>query len=167
MVLQVEYSLMVVLAVMLVHLVVLVMLEVAVLLAVARVLAAALQSPTRMDLQRLRRVVRYMVWTVEYVLLFHYQAPPRTLDVYADSDWAGDSRTRKSCSSGVLLRRGGGEHRGAGERSGRFSPGRGETEEEERSAQVASEAEAGVEEEGDANPPQPGKEGSSPEEAEG
>ena len=63
---------------------------------------ASLQAPSRLDFARLRRVVRYMIWTVEYVLAFHYQLPPKTLDAFADSDWAGDSRTRKSCSSGVL-----------------------------------------------------------------
>ena len=67
--------------------------------------AASLQIKEKELLKKvaLRRGVRYMIWTAEYVLRFWYQAPPKTVDVFADSDWAGDTKTRKSCSAGALM----------------------------------------------------------------
>jgi hypothetical protein len=64
----------------------------------ARALAQTLSAPTELCMQRLRRLVRYCLGTLHYVLRFYYQRNPRYLDIFADSDWAGEERDRKSVS---------------------------------------------------------------------
>ena len=62
----------------------------------ARVLAAAISAPTRKDLLRLRRAVKYLVATVHYVLQFAYQDAQKYLLAMVYADWAGDKITRTS-----------------------------------------------------------------------
>lgn len=70
---------------------------------VSRKLASSLRTPKREDMSRLRRAVKYMKGTKHYVLYFKYQNKDAKLRGYADSDWAGEVESRKSCSSGVIL----------------------------------------------------------------
>lgn len=69
----------------------------------ARLLASAIQSPTEADMRMLKRVVRYMVTTVDYVLYFKFQDDPKWVLGFADSDWAGDKVSRKSCSAAAIM----------------------------------------------------------------
>ena len=63
----------------------------------------AMCHPHRRDLARLKRLGRYLKGRPRLVQVFQWQAEVDTLDIYVDSDWAGDRRTRKSTSAGAIF----------------------------------------------------------------
>ena len=70
----------------------------------ANCLARKSSCPTDLDIQRLRRVVRYIRGhpTVKWTFIADGDDFAPELIVYTDSDWAGDAATRRSTSGGVL-----------------------------------------------------------------
>ena len=56
-------------------------------------------------MQELKRLGRYLVKNKRCVLTYARQTSDETLQVYVDSDWAGDLLGRKS-TTGVIVRRG-------------------------------------------------------------
>jgi len=62
-----------------------------------------LEAPTAADLAALKRLVRYLLGTRNFVIELkkadHYDDGVVNLDVYTDSDWADDPITRRSRSS--------------------------------------------------------------------
>ena len=63
----------------------------------------AMCRPCRGDLARLKRLGRYLKGRPRLVQVFQWQGEIDTLDIYVDSDWAGDRRTRKSTSAGAIF----------------------------------------------------------------
>lgn len=70
------------------------------------ILSRKVSSPTLVDWTEARRVVRYLLQTINYGLRLGAPGAELKLVGYCDSDWAGDSSDRKSCS-GYLYRIGG------------------------------------------------------------
>lgn len=70
------------------------------------ILSRKVSSPTLVDWTEARRVVRYLLQTIDYGLRLGAPGAEFKLVGYCDSDWAGDSTDRKSCS-GYLYRIGG------------------------------------------------------------
>ena len=67
-------------------------------------LARYMQSPTQESWTRLKRVCRYLKGHPRCVMLYRWQSENReVLKLQTDSDWANDSRTRKSHSGGVIM----------------------------------------------------------------
>ena len=68
-----------------------------------------MSKPTTRGRERLKRLARYLL--VYPRLVWRYTNEPRededTLDVFSDSDWAGDRVSRKSTSGGVAVLDGG------------------------------------------------------------
>ena len=58
--------------------------------------------PSRADLQRLKRLVRYLVGKPRVVWTFACQSPATEITAFSDSDWAGCRRTARSTSGGAL-----------------------------------------------------------------
>jgi len=67
-------------------------------------LCRGMSLPTTRDEAAMKRLARYLVGRPRVVIHFGWQAAPKSLDVYSDSDWAGCTRTRKSTSGGALMR---------------------------------------------------------------
>ena len=68
-----------------------------------------MSKPKRSSWRRLKRLARYLQTTPELVIKF-FDASDEDLkfvDVYADSDWAGDKKSRKSTSGGIVMWGGG------------------------------------------------------------
>jgi ribonuclease HI len=64
------------------------------------------QSATQFHLKAAKHVLRYLAGTVNYGLFFRpFESDSNipTVDIYSDSNWGGDTETRKS-TSGVLVR---------------------------------------------------------------
>jgi hypothetical protein len=61
-------------------------------------------NPTRGDVIRLKRVLRYLKGAPRIVNVFKWQDVYSKLTTYSDSDWAGCSKTRRSTSGGMILR---------------------------------------------------------------
>ena len=55
------------------------------------------------DWQLLKRIARYLAGAPRYEQLFAWQARPRQVNVFTDSDWAGCKTTCRSTSGGVIL----------------------------------------------------------------
>ena len=66
-------------------------------------LARSMSCPTMDDHVKLKRVVRYISSHRRCVNLFRFQAETQKVDLLTDSDWANDSRTRKSHSGGAIM----------------------------------------------------------------
>ena len=68
-----------------------------------------MSNPTRSSWRRLKRLARYLQTTPELVIKYFDVADEdlEYLDVYADSDWAGDRKSRKSTSGGMIVWGGG------------------------------------------------------------
>ena len=59
-------------------------------------------APTRESVQRLKRLVRYLVGHRRLVWLFRFQQAPSKLQCFVDTDFAGCARTRRSTSGGCI-----------------------------------------------------------------
>ena len=69
-------------------------------------LARAMSKPNAGHMTQLKRVARYLKGVPRNALQYSSQGPSRAhLEVHVDSDWAGDTATRRS-TSGVIVRRG-------------------------------------------------------------
>ena len=66
-------------------------------------LARRMASPGRRDVERLKRVARYLKGAPHVELLMAWQDPASDLKLYTDSDWANCKTTRKSHSGGALF----------------------------------------------------------------
>ena len=62
-----------------------------------------LGNPNEDDLQKLKRVARYLIVNPRLVMQFPWQPLTDTLKVYTDADHAGCLRTRKSTSGGAVV----------------------------------------------------------------
>ena len=68
-----------------------------------------MQKPGIAHWNALRRVLRYLKGTINYGLVYHHtsdisnQNNPCNLQVYCDSDWAGDHKDRKSTTGYVIM----------------------------------------------------------------
>ena len=71
----------------------------------AKELCRRMAAPREADLAALRRLARYLVGAPRQVYMFNLQ-DERPLDVFADTDWAGCSATRRSTSGGCAMRGG-------------------------------------------------------------
>ena len=63
----------------------------------------AMAKPTKSAWAKLRRIGRYLIGRPIYISLFRWQNVKGRLDVYTDSDWAGDKVDRKSTSGGAIM----------------------------------------------------------------
>ena len=69
-------------------------------------LARAMSKPKAGHMTQLKRVARYLKGVPRKALQYPAQEPSRAhLEVHVDSDWAGDTATRRSRSA-VIVRRG-------------------------------------------------------------
>ena len=64
---------------------------------------AAMSKPTERDWTALKRIGRFLRGKPRAASLFRWQRRPSHLEVYSDSDWAGDRATRRSMSGGCIL----------------------------------------------------------------
>ena len=60
-------------------------------------------KPTKGDVIRLKRILRYLKGSPRAVNEFRWQEPQSEISGWCDSDWAGCTRTRRSTSGGFLL----------------------------------------------------------------
>ena len=60
-------------------------------------------KPKRGSWRAIKRLARYMLGRKAVVWHYEWQSDQEVLKVYADSDWAGCSRTRKSTSGGCIM----------------------------------------------------------------
>ena len=58
-------------------------------------------APTGLDDQNLKKIARYIKGVHRCILDLPWAPMPEYLDVYVDSDWSGESDTRKSTSGGA------------------------------------------------------------------
>ena len=61
-------------------------------------------NPRKLDWMLLKRVGRYLTGAPRLVQTMKWQAGPLGLSTYVDSDWAGDKKTCKSTSGGMVFR---------------------------------------------------------------
>jgi len=61
-------------------------------------------NPTRGDVIRLKRVLRYLKGSPRIVNVFKWQDECSKITTYSDSDWARCGKTRRSTSGGMILR---------------------------------------------------------------
>ena len=66
-------------------------------------LARGMGNPTRGHWNRLKRAVRYLKVHGRWVQEYRLQDPTSMIDIFTDSDWAGDKIDRKSASCVVTL----------------------------------------------------------------
>ena len=66
-------------------------------------LARGMQTPTRWDMEQLKRMVRYLKTVPRMVQRFHQQDTPTRLVCFTDSDFAGCMRSRKSTSCNIMF----------------------------------------------------------------
>ena len=72
---------------------------------VAMQVCCAMANPSASDLERVKRIGRYLVGKPRAVCLFHWQQSGE-LEAYSDTDWRGDTVARRSVSAGVAMRGG-------------------------------------------------------------
>ena len=58
--------------------------------------------PTESDEMNLKRIMRYLKGGPSAKCLIGSDTPPKFVNVYTDSDWAGQATTCKSTSGGVV-----------------------------------------------------------------
>jgi hypothetical protein len=61
-----------------------------------------MSNPTRGSWHSLKRLGRYLLSTSRVALVLEYQGEYKHVDVWTDSDWAGDRKERKLTSGGVV-----------------------------------------------------------------
>ena len=59
-------------------------------------------APTEADVQKLKRVLRYLKGAPRVIQTYLWEDLPEELTIYVDSNFAGCARTRKSTSGGVI-----------------------------------------------------------------
>ena len=64
----------------------------------------SMSSPCENDQVPLKRIGRYLASYPRCVSLFRWQDPVAGIEVFSDSDWGGDQKTRKSTSGGTVMR---------------------------------------------------------------
>lgn len=66
---------------------------------------AAMAQPREKDMERLKRIGRYLKGRPRAVNMFHWQAATmgEVINAYSDADWGGDRDTRRSVSGGCLM----------------------------------------------------------------
>jgi hypothetical protein len=64
---------------------------------------ACMSAPREGDMNKLKRIGRYLLRYPRAICLFAWQRKDSKLVVHTDSDWAGDRETRRSVSSGVMM----------------------------------------------------------------
>ena len=69
----------------------------------AKEVSRGMAKPTNRDLNRLKRLVRYLVTYPRLVFEFPFRSPIKAIQVYTDTDWAGCIKTRKSTQGGVVM----------------------------------------------------------------
>ncbi|XP_053686511.1 uncharacterized protein LOC128736052 [Sabethes cyaneus] len=67
-------------------------------LAAVGILSRKVSCPSTTDWTEAKRVVRYLIHTVDYGLVLGQSGVDLSLKGYCDADWAGDTTDRKSCS---------------------------------------------------------------------
>ena len=60
----------------------------------AKEVSRGMSKPTNRDLNRLKRLVRYLVKHPRLVFEFPFRSPVKAIQVYTDTDWAGCIKTR-------------------------------------------------------------------------
>ena len=65
--------------------------------------ARTITCPTESDEMNLKRIVRYLKGVPSAKCLIEIVTPPKFVNVYTDSDWAGQATTCKRKSGGVVL----------------------------------------------------------------
>lgn len=66
-------------------------------------LARKMASPSESDVERLKRVVRYVRGVPRLIQLMEWQNEASILNLYSDSDWANCKETRKSHTGGCMF----------------------------------------------------------------
>ena len=66
-------------------------------------LSRSMRNPTVIAMRRLKKLTRYLLGTSEVYQELCPDPHAETLQVPVDSDWAGDRKTRQSCSGGAVL----------------------------------------------------------------
>ena len=66
-------------------------------------LSRCMSDPDEDDMGRLKRVVRYLKDAPRFVNRCNYQEKPEGVGAWADTDFAGCERTRKSTSGGMIM----------------------------------------------------------------
>ena len=61
-----------------------------------KIVASFVQTPTKSAMVKLKRLVRYLVGYSQAEWIYSKQTVPKYLDVYGDSDWAGDEERKRS-----------------------------------------------------------------------
>ena len=62
-----------------------------------------MSDPTKLGVEALKRLGRYLVKRRRLVFLYPFQEEVECMEVYADTDHAGCLRTRKSTSGGCVM----------------------------------------------------------------
>ena len=68
----------------------------------SKIMSQTMAKPLQGDEGMVKRVIRYLIGHPRCVSLFLFQGPEQSMNIYADSDWAGDEETRKSTSGGFV-----------------------------------------------------------------
>ena len=66
-----------------------------------------MSAPKVRSMRKLKRLARYLLGVPKLTIRFEQIEEAKFIDVYTDSDWAGDRTTRKSTSGGILCVGGG------------------------------------------------------------
>ncbi len=68
----------------------------------AKEVCRCMSKPTTRDWEKLKRLVRYLLGKPRLIHTIAYQTMPNHLSIFADANWAGCRRTRKSTSGGLV-----------------------------------------------------------------
>ena len=68
--------------------------------------AKHMSAPAACDVGPLKRIGRYLKLYPRCVSRYDWQLPVTTVEVFTDSDWGGDTRSRRSTSGGCIMRGG-------------------------------------------------------------
>ena len=69
----------------------------------SKLMSQSMAQPQEVDEQAVKRALRYLIRYPRCISVMGFQKMPVSLEVFSDSDWAGNTRTRKSTSGGVLM----------------------------------------------------------------